>query len=722
MIVCTKCGANNRGTARFCSACGQRLAVTPGVFDPTTGRLLPGVTLDHRYTIIRIVSAKGGMGAIYLAQDKRFGNQNCVVKEMLDRFSSQVERQQAQLWFAREASILRNLNHPNIPQVVDHFSEHGRHYLVMDWIDGENLEDVLKAEGDPGLPEDRVLQWGIQLCEVLEYLHSMEPPILFRDLKPANLMLTRDDEMQLIDFGIARRFDPAQLGNMTVVGTPGYCPPEQYRGHVEPRSDLYALGATLHHLLTGRDPIPFNFPPADTLNPKVSSELSIVLARALDNEIDKRYESATRMKQALQRCLGVFNIGYGFVRPCLPPHKDELCQLLVDIYSREDSDFSEVQIMTHLLLVLDVSGSMDHPDKYPFLLQAVQQLASSHSLSSDDTLTIVLFSEDSDLIVASRPFLQCQSELAQIIHRIEQSKVRFGGHTYLAPALKEALGQARSFRNVFPDAVNRLYILTDGQIHDKGGACQHTAEIRGLDVEINAYGFGHDFDDAALREVMQGCRGATIKPISCTEELIGTFGHIADVSGNIVATDAEFSFALASDVHVGDAFRYRPRDEYFGGKAFDSHKVFHTEIGALERNRNYSFCFEVGLRPSQPGRQEIGVVTLRYTFGKRRVIQRQRVRIMRTADAALTSQIDREAQAVFDVVSGLRHSDVASQLKRLRARRMLAVQARSHPSIIQAFDKAIEELEQRGSLAALTPAEERVLHLQIITRSWPVRR
>ena len=226
------------------------------------------------------------------------------------------------------------------------------------------------TSGAPGLPEDSVLLWGIRLCEVLEYLHTLQPPLLFRDLKPANLMLTRDDEIHLIDFGIARKFDPGQLGKMTVVGTPGYCPPEQYSGRAEPRSDLYALGATLHHLLTGQEPVPFSFRPAHVLNSKVSAEVSAVLERVLDNDIEHRYESATKMKQALQMCQGVFNIGYGFVRPYLPPHTDDLCQILVDLYSRDGADLSKSQIMTHLVLVLDVSGSMDHPGEVPLLAES----------------------------------------------------------------------------------------------------------------------------------------------------------------------------------------------------------------------------------------------------------------------------------------------------------------------------------------------------------------
>lgn len=719
MSQCQQCGTTNRSGAHFCSTCGNRLTIAPGVFDPSTGRLLPGVTLDRRYTIERIVSRRGGMSTIYLARDERFGNQHCIIKEMLDRFADPADRQQAQAWFAREASTLRNLKHPNIPQVVDHFSQFGRHYLVMDWLDGENLEDALVANGVPGLPEDRVLLWGIRLCEVLEYLHNLQPPLLFRDLKPANLILTQDNEIHLIDFGIARKFDPGQLGKMTVIGTPGYSPPEQYSGRSEPRSDLYALGATLHHLLTGREPVPFSFQPAHVLNPNVSSELSAVLERVLDNDIERRYESATKMKQALQMCQGVFNIGYGFVRPYLPPHTDDLGQILVDLYSRDGSDFSKSQIMTHLVLVLDVSGSMDHPEKYPFLLKAVKELSQSEFMGNDDTLSVVVFSEDSEVRVASRPFAECKANPDRIVHDIDDEtgkrQVKFGGHTYLAPGLREALAQVRAFRAVFPDAVNRLYILTDGQIHDEQIACQYTTEIRQLDVEINAYGFGTDFDDKVLAAVMQGCRGATIKPILDANELVRTFGHVAEISGNIIATDAEFAFALASNVRVGDVFCYRPRDEYFGGRAFDMQKVFRTKIGALEKGRNYSYCFEVGLMPSQPGRQEIGMINLSYNLGRRRVTQYQRIMITRTADAALTGQVDREAQAVVDVVHGLRDKDSASQLRSLKARRMLAVQARSHSTIIQAFDKAISDLEQGGSLSSLTEVERRLLTCQIQT-------
>ncbi|HEY4385049.1 MAG TPA: serine/threonine-protein kinase, partial [Ktedonobacteraceae bacterium] len=175
-------------------------------------RLAPGTELSSaRYKIERII-ASGGMGAVYRAIDTRF-NRPCAVKEMLDEFQQESEHAQAVEWFSREATLLLDLNHPCIPRVRDFFVEQGRHYLVMDFIEGWTLAQLLEKEGNVvgvngahGIPEVRARSWAQQVCSVLTYLHRQTPPIIFRDLKPANIMVTDRDEIKLIDFGIARTF------------------------------------------------------------------------------------------------------------------------------------------------------------------------------------------------------------------------------------------------------------------------------------------------------------------------------------------------------------------------------------------------------------------------------------------------------------------------------------------------------------------------------------
>src|SRR5579883_2566543 len=213
-------------------------------------RLTAGTMLSaERYKIERLVAA-GGMGAVYRAIDTRF-QRPCAVKEMLDNFKSESERAQSVEWFTREATLLLDLNHPCIPRVRDFFVEQGRHYLVMDFIDGQTMAEIMEREGNisglngaRGVPEARARSWAQQLCNVLTYLHRQTPPIIFRDLKPSNIMVTVRDEIKLIDFGIARTFQ--SQSQATIIMTPGYAPPEQVYGRPEPRSDIYSLGATIH--------------------------------------------------------------------------------------------------------------------------------------------------------------------------------------------------------------------------------------------------------------------------------------------------------------------------------------------------------------------------------------------------------------------------------------------------------------------------------------------
>lgn len=271
-------------------------------------RRLPAGTIlsGGRYRIERSVAA-GGMGAVYKALDTRF-SRPCAVKEMLDEFNGEAERTQAVEWFTREATLLLELNHPCIPRVRDFFVEDGRHYLVMDFIEGRTLGEVLQREGNVagvngahGVSEARARSWAQQVCSVLGYLHRQNPPIIFRDLKPSNIMVTDKDEIKLIDFGIARTFQAQRQS--TVIMTIGYAPAEQLHGQAEPRSDVYALGATLHRVLTHHDaannkPSIFDFPLIRTLRPDVSVAFEQVIAKALQ-PLATRWGSAADMERSI---------------------------------------------------------------------------------------------------------------------------------------------------------------------------------------------------------------------------------------------------------------------------------------------------------------------------------------------------------------------------------------------------------------------------------------
>lgn len=267
--------------------------------------LTPGDIIAGRYRIMRWLGG-GGMGAVYLAADLRLVGRQVAVKQLIpDPGASPAELAQAEQQFRAEATLLAALDHPNLPKVYDCFTEAGQSYLVLEFVDGETLEAILGRTAG-GLPEASVLAWAAQLCDVLTYLHSCQPPIIFRDLKPGNIMIDRHGAVKLIDFGIARLFKPGKRTDTLRMGTMGYAPPEQYagQGQTDVRSDIYSLGATLHHLLTGRDPaqyppFSFNTAPVRGLNPAVSSRVEAAVMKALAYNPADRFQSVAEMKRAL---------------------------------------------------------------------------------------------------------------------------------------------------------------------------------------------------------------------------------------------------------------------------------------------------------------------------------------------------------------------------------------------------------------------------------------
>jgi len=297
--ICSNCRGANADTARFCSFCGYGLPGFPGAMS-TTGQLQPSVVLGKRFVIQKKLG-QGGMGAVYLAADNRIPGKEWAVKEMDTSRVSSAELAQAKAAFRQEAEMLSRLDHPGLPKVADCFEERGNQYLVMDFIPGQTLGNMMQAHGGP-MDEGTVLSWADQLCSVLDYLHRQPTPIIFRDLKPGNIMVTPQGQIKLIDFGIARHFKSGRTKDTVPMGTPGYSPPEQYgTGQTDARSDIYALAATLHQLLTGHDPgiTPFNLPPARQVNPNVPRHLELVLQRALQLKPEDRFQTVAEMQQAL---------------------------------------------------------------------------------------------------------------------------------------------------------------------------------------------------------------------------------------------------------------------------------------------------------------------------------------------------------------------------------------------------------------------------------------
>lgn len=309
-LFCDTCGAANRQQAIFCASCGRRLHTTTAgsISNTLTGLLVHHHMLNQRYRVIDQVG-KGGFGAVYKAEDTYFGDRRVAVKEMSQSNLSPQELAEAVLTFKQEALLLAGLKHPNLPSIYDQFSDTGRCYLVMDFIEGETLEAHLEnkagspAGGRHNFPIEKALDIAIQLCSVLDYLHTRQPPIIFRDLKPANVMLTDNGHIYLIDFGIARHFKPWQAKDTSALGSSGYAAPEQYgKAQTTPRTDLYGLGATLHQMLTGDDPseTPFHFAPLHLQGSPALTRLAALVKQMLELTVTKRPASAAHVKQQLQ--------------------------------------------------------------------------------------------------------------------------------------------------------------------------------------------------------------------------------------------------------------------------------------------------------------------------------------------------------------------------------------------------------------------------------------
>ena len=291
-ILCPSCHKPNVRRAKFCAYCRADMVLNNDL--PKDGR---------RYVITRVIKA-GGQGAVYEGIDE--SGKVYAIKEMLDKFTDPKEQAEAVARFDDEAELLQGLTHPRIPRVYSHFTDNHaafnrppdekRHYLTMDFIRGEDLEQIAEREGK--LDERRVLEWADQICDVLDYLHDQG--LIYRDMKPSNVMIERGGGVKVVDFGIAKLFKPTERG--TQIGTPGYAPPEQYQGLATPQSDVYALGATMHHLLTGLDPTerkPFDFPPVRSANPAVSQRTGDAIARAVQFKLDDRFADIGEFWDAL---------------------------------------------------------------------------------------------------------------------------------------------------------------------------------------------------------------------------------------------------------------------------------------------------------------------------------------------------------------------------------------------------------------------------------------
>ncbi len=267
-----------------------------------------GEIIDGKYEILREIG-RGGMSVVYLAQDTRL-NKNWAVKEFR-KDQDDDSRRVALKALLNEAELMKKLDHPTLPRIVDIIEDNRTAYIIMDYIEGEPLNKVLDAYG--AQPQEAVIEWGKQLSEVLDYLHTRKPPVIYRDMKPGNIMLKPDGTVRLFDFGIAREYKEGKSGDTTNIGTRGYAPPEMFqeKGQSDARSDIYSLGVTLYHLVTGKNPAepPYELYPIRHWNPSLSGGLEYLIQKCTQLNPKDRWQSCAEVTYVLEN-LSKFDYEY----------------------------------------------------------------------------------------------------------------------------------------------------------------------------------------------------------------------------------------------------------------------------------------------------------------------------------------------------------------------------------------------------------------------------
>ncbi len=352
-MICSDCGHKNTETSTFCVICGAQLIKADvfraddyskksaekkeqGVVFPGTGikeETRDGQTIhDGRYLLLEKLG-EGGMGKIYLARDTKMDSK-VVIKELLPIFITHAEREYLDKRFREEAKILFRLDYRGLPKVIDFFSEDKKMYIVMQYIDGENLMQLVKKRPNQTITTDECLHWMTSLLDIIDYLHSQEPPIIHRDIKPKNIMINNRGEIYLVDFGLARTLSTLTKTN-TSVGTFGYSSPEHYSGKFELSSDIYSLGATFHHLLSGDDPQhrdTFDYPPLSKYIPDFPSDLQKIFDRMLNMKKSLRFPTVKELKTALDEYKDTLN-----KTTEVEPEKEDIMPMTLDLMEEEDS-------------------------------------------------------------------------------------------------------------------------------------------------------------------------------------------------------------------------------------------------------------------------------------------------------------------------------------------------------------------------------------------------
>lgn len=389
-----------------------------------------------------------------------------------------------------------------------------------------------------------------------------------------------------------------------------------------------------------------------------------------------------------------FHISYEFAKVNLPAKRSALAQVAITISSGEEGTEATQRPPLHMCMILDVSLSMNAPDKYPLLLEAIPSLVSA--LSDDDHLTIVLFSTGGEVAVSDK-VVNVRNGIDVLKARIGASGVLFGNGTMLSTGIARAIDAIKEHRRQSSGAFERAYMLTDGQLHDPEESKRIAAQLRTLEVETHSYGFGKDFASDTMRAILSGLPGGSLKTILTTSDVVNTFQHVGDLSHRIVGQNAVFSFEYAKGVTPGDGFQFRPARNYYGSQ--QTNKRFEVKLGALERGRSYIFMIEARVPPSEGGSSTVGTAKLSFVAQTGATTIEKQVICNRTEEFYAQQQHSDFAQLVLKVMDAERNPGDEAQLEGLYAQEAYALRFGPDPAYLSAIRAAIRRLESGQRLS-----------------------
>jgi serine/threonine protein kinase len=680
----------------------------------------------QQYEVVRVLGG-GGFGTVFEAVESGRPGERVAIKVLHKDLAAQPDVAQR---FFNEALVLARLEHPAIPRVLSFGPWEGTYVLVQELVEGESLRAGL-SRGRRS-PTETVTLLGA-LLEALVYAHSRG--VVHRDLKPENVMLTASGP-RILDFGLAKILGGVRLSQSgAFLGSVPYASPEQLRGReVDARTDVFAIGVMLFELLTGRLPVqggpPRSFSDVmdaqlswadgadrDALRaalPDVPARLDAFFRTATAASPADRYPDAAAALAALSgapaptaapaRPPGGLDVRIEpcFSRTCFAADDDPAIQLLVELEVAAPPPGAALlpSVRADLVLVLDVSGSMDAPDRYPLLRRAVEELL--HRMDPDDRVGIAVFSTDAEVITAPIPGAQASRDAASLLARMDRSGLKFGGATRLGPGLARAL---QTLRGAAPGAVRRVYVLTDGELHDTPVCERVLSSFRDHRVEAHVYGFGPAFDAAALKRLVSDQLGGSVKPICNEQDIVRTFSHIAEVNSRLVAEEGMLTLEIDAEVDAGDAWSFRPQERPLG--RVRGRRIV-RELGAVESGRVYATLVELRLPPAAPGAASTPVARARFVCrsGAARVEHEQALHAPRGEVSGEPAPRVEQAFAVLDALR--KGDDREAQLRAARARLELARLDDRDPGLLAALQRQIEILEGKRP-AGLGQADQQYL-------------